>query len=114
MVDKIISVTNVENTKEVNGLINTFIEHKKLKLFHTKCKIIYIGKRHSTCPILKVYDQDMEEADDETYLGDIIDKKGNINKTIEKRSARGECIVSKILSVIKEIPLGKHKVKSAL
>ena len=74
MVDDIISVTNVENTKEVNSLINTFIEKKKLKLSHTKCKRIHIGKGHSTCPILKVHDQDMEEADDEKYLGDIIDK----------------------------------------
>ena len=56
----------------------------------------------------------MEEANDEKYLGDIIDKSGNINKTIEKRKARGEGIVSEILSIIKEIPLGKHKVKAAL
>ena len=56
----------------------------------------------------------MEEADDEKYLGDIIDKSGNINKTIEKRKARGEGIVSEILSIIKEIPLGKQKVKAAL
>ena len=48
MGDNIISVINVENT----DLIKTFIEHKKLKLSRTKCKIIKIGKGHSTCPIL--------------------------------------------------------------
>ena len=34
MVDDILTVTDVEKSQEVNNLINTFIEHKKLRLSH--------------------------------------------------------------------------------
>ena len=114
MVDDIVTVTSVEKSKEVNKLINTFFEQKKLKLSSKKCVRIHIGNGHQTCPKLKVHEEDMKEADHEKYLGDIIDKSGSINQTIEKRKARGDGIVSEILSIIKEIPLGRHNVKAAL
>ena len=60
MVDDIISVTNVEQTKIMNETINTFIESKKLKLSETKCYQIHIGKGHKGCPTLKVHDTDMK------------------------------------------------------
>ena len=57
MVDDIISVTNVEQTKNTNGTINTFIESKKLKFSKNKCYQIHIGKGHKGCPTLKVHDE---------------------------------------------------------
>ena len=58
MVDDIVTVTSVEKSKEVNKLINTFIEQKKLKLSSKKCVRIHIGNGHQTCPKLKVHEED--------------------------------------------------------
>ena len=114
MVDDIVSVTSVENTAKVNNMINTFIEHKKLKLSHSKCFRIHIGSNHKECPDLKVHDETMKESDKEKYLGDIIDNTGKLQETITNRKVKGQGIVAEILAIINEIPLGKHKVEVAL
>ena len=56
----------------------------------------------------------MKEAENEKYLGDVIDKSGKIQETINKRLKRGEGIISEILSILSEIPLGKYKIEAAL
>ena len=112
MVDNIL--TNVTKASEINTLVNTFIEHKKLKLSHEKCARIHIGKGHSNCPALKVHQLEMKDSDQEKYLGDMIDKSGTNDATINKRRAKGEGIVAEIISIISEIPLGQHKVKVPL
>ena len=56
----------------------------------------------------------MKEADQEKCLGDTIHKSGNIDETIEKRKNKGEGIIAEILSIISDIPLGKHKIEVAL
>ena len=114
MVDDIITVTNVEQTARMNSLINTFIEHKNLKLSKEKSYRIHIGKGHQKCPKLKVHESSIKEAESEKYLGDIIDKSGKIQTTIDKRLKRGEGIISEILSILSEIPLGKYKTEAAL
>ena len=114
MVDDIISVSNVENTASMNKLINNFIEHKKLKLSEQKCSRIHIGKGHSNCPELKVHEHIMKDAEREKYLGDWIDKSGKIQATIESRKSKGQGIVASILSIINEIPFGKHRVEVGL
>ena len=88
MVDDIITVTNVENTQTMNKLVNSFIEHKNLKLSKEKCYRINIGKGHNNCPKLKVHEHYMKETEKETYLGDIIDQNGKIQSTIDKRLKR--------------------------
>jgi hypothetical protein len=55
----------------------------------------------------------MKEANSEKYLGDILYETGNIQSTITKRKERGTGIVAEILSIINEIPLGKHKLDVA-
>ena len=90
MVDDIITVTNVEQTQTMNRLVNSFIEHKNLKLSKDKCYRIHIGKGHQTCPKLKVHESEMKEAEKEKYLGDIIDQNGKIQATIDKRLTKGE------------------------
>ena len=56
----------------------------------------------------------MKEAEREKYLGDIIDSTGSLEATIEHRQKKGDGIVSEILSIINEIPLGKYKVEVVL
>ena len=114
MVDDILTVTNVKDTATVNELVNTFIDQKKLRLSHAKCVRIHLGKGHLNCPQLKVHEKDMREAEREKYLGDIVDQTGKINVTIHKRVSKGEGIKTEIVSIINEIPFGKHKVEVAL
>ena len=114
MVDDILTVSNVENSQEINKLVNTFFEHKKLKLNSKKCFRIHIGKGHENCPEMKVHDKVMHDAEHEKYLGDVVDQSGTIQATINQRRSKGDGIVSEIISIINEIPLGEHKMHVAL
>ena len=114
MVDDIICVSSVENVVSMNSLINTFVDHKKLKLSEKKCFRIHIGEGHRNCPDLKVHDHVMKDAEKEKYLGDVIDKNGKIQATIENRKDKGQGIVASILSIINDIPFGKHRVEVGL
>ena len=114
MVDDILTVTNVEKSLKMNQLVNTFIEHKRLKLSDSKCSRVHIGSDHSKCPPLKVHDSVMKDSQKEKYLGDIIDSSEKIQPTIDQRKAKGNGIVSEITSIITEIPFGKHKMEVAM
>ena len=114
MVDDVITVSNVENTLRMNNLVNTFIESKKLRLSETKCSRIHIGKGHTTCPNLKVHNHEMHEAENEKYLGDIVDQSGKIEATIENRIKRGQGAVAQIKAILSEIPFGHHRMEVAL
>ena len=114
MVDDVICVTNVENTTRMNTLINTFIESKKLRLSETKCSRIHIGKGHDNCPKLKVHEHDMQEAQKEKYLGDIVDENGKIEATIDNRKKRGQGAIIEIQAILDEIPFGNHKIEVGL
>ena len=104
MVDDIISVTNVNQTQNMNILINTFIESKKLRLSKKKCFQVHIGNVHSKCPKLNVHEDVMKESKSEKYFGDVIDNKDSIMATIEDRNSKGQGLVSELLSIIDEIP----------
>ena len=104
----------MENTAEMNTLVKTFVESKKLRLSHEKCSRIYIGNGHTDCPKLKVHENTMKEAKSEKYLGDIINETWNIQATITKRKERGTGIVAEILPIITEIPLEKRKLDVGL
>ena len=101
MVDNILTVTNVENTLNMNNRVNTFIEHKNFRLSKTKCHRIHIGKGHKECPQLKVHENHMNNSIKEKYLGDIIDKHGSIQATIDSRKIKGNGIVAEISSILK-------------
>ena len=91
MVDDILTVSSVENSSDMNNLINSFIEHKKLKLSDTKCFRIHIGKGHHNCPDMKVHGWPMIDADKEKYLGDVIEEKKwyNPSNHESQKSPRG-------------------------
>ena len=114
MVDDVLSVSSGENTTEINKLINTFIESKRLRLSEKKCSRIHVGSNHETCPELKVHEHIMKEAESEKYLGDIVDKNGSIKATIENRKKRGQGSINEIMSILSEIPFGKYKTEVAL
>jgi hypothetical protein len=104
-------VTNVERTAEMNVLVNTFMESKKIQLSLKKCVRIHIGKDHSECPEVKVHNDNMKSAESEKYLGDIIHQDGTLKATIAQRKSKGNGIVAEILSILDEIPLGSNRVE---
>ena len=113
-VDDIISVTNVNQTQNMNNINNTFIESKNLRFSTTKCHQIHIGKGLKACPKLKVHKDDMREVDSEKYLSDAIDKTGSIQDTINSRKTKDQGIISEILSILDKIPLGLHRIDVAM
>ena len=56
----------------------------------------------------------MKESQDEKYLGDRINTKGNPKATIEERKNKGFAIASQILAMLKELPLGNKRVEIGL
>ena len=118
MVDDIISIQKCKSgASQTNGIINGFIESKKLTLSKDKCNKIHISKKpkkNKECADLKVHDEKMSDSQKEKYLGDIVDTSGKIRATIEDRQKRGYGIVAEILSILSEIPLGQHKMEIGL
>ena len=114
LVDDIITVSSVENTANVNKLVNTFVESKKLRLAKDKCHRIHIGKGHQQCPELSVHEHKMDDSDKEKYLGDYVHKSGKIQETINHRKNKGRGVVAEILSILDEIPLVKHRIEVGL
>ena len=104
----------LRKSENMNNLINTFIENKNLRLSSTKCYQIHIGKGHTTCPKLRVHDKEMKETEKEKYLGDIVDQNSSIQATIESRKSKGQGINTGIMSILDEIPLGKHRISVAM
>ena len=56
----------------------------------------------------------MKEVDSEKYFGDVINKKESIQATIENRKSKAKGFMSEVLSIINEIPLGKHTTTVAM
>ena len=56
----------------------------------------------------------MKDSECAKYLGDIIHTAGTMQETIENRQKKGEGIIAEMLSIINEVPLGKHKTEVAL
>ena len=119
MVDDILAVTKCSKQSiEVNAIVNTFMETKKLKLNKKKCHKIHIQVRNKKltkrCPNLKVHGEAMNEAVKVKYLGDQVAEKGSTKATIEERKAKGFGIISEISAITDDIPLGPWRIKSAL
>ena len=71
-------------------------------------------KKETVCPKLKVHEEEMETSDREKYLGDIFNKNGSPKMNIEERRHKGYGIVSEILAILSEVPLGSHKIEIGL
>ena len=115
MVDDILVTTKCgQESVKANSKVNAFIESKKLKLSTLKCHRMHLGKVLPTCPNLKVHEVDMEDSEQEKYLGDFLLNNGKLTKTIEDRCAKGYGQVSQILAILSEIPLGKYRIQMGL
>ena len=118
MVDDILSITKCStDAVKTNGVINGFIESKKLTLSHSKCHRIHISKnpkKNKECKDLKVHGEKMSNSDKEKYLGDIIDNTGKCRATIKERQKKGYGIVAEILAILSEIPLGQYRMEIGL
>ena len=79
-----------------------------------KCHRIHVGKGHKECPLLNVHEKTMKESKSEKYLGDIVDTTGSINATIQSRKAKAQGIITGIMAILDEIPLGRHKMDIAM
>ena len=66
------------------------------------------------CHKLKVHGSFMKSSNQQTYLGDIIDKTGKPRPNIEKRKQKGYGIIANILAIINEIPLAHLKIEAGL
>ena len=118
MVDDILAIQKCSNNSvKINAVINAFIEAKKLTFNKNKCHKIHIqknSKQVEDCHKLKVHNDEMHDSQREKYLGDIVDRSGKIRKTIEDRKSKGYGIVSEILAIINEIPLGQFRIEIGL
>ena len=115
MVDDILSIQSCSSKSlKINTAINTFIDLEKLKLSKSKCHNIHVGSKRKNCPVLKIQDKKMENSKRETYLGDIIDETGTNKPNLEKRKTKGYGIISNILAIVNEVPLGHWKVEAGL
>ena len=56
----------------------------------------------------------MSESKAEKYLGDIVHNSGSIKPNLARRLSKGWGKLSEILAMVKEAPLGKHKIMSGL
>ena len=115
MIDDILSVSNCnEKSVEMNAEINAFVEAKKLKLSEDKCSRIQVGNKCEECPVLLVNGNPMKNTHEFQYLGDLTNSSGRPKNTIEERKVKGFAIVSQIMALIKEFPLGRMKVRIGL
>ena len=116
MVDDVLCVQKCStNTVKLNSLINSFIENKKLKLSTKKCHRIHIqsqkDKRKTECQEIKVHENEMQNSNEQKYLGELICSNGSVRNTIEERRNKGYGIVNEIIAIIDEIPLGKFRLE---
>ena len=88
-------------TKELNSVINSKIESKKLSLGPDKCGKLHISKGgKGNCPNeLKVHNESMKNKTQLKYLGEILNIQGNINDTILERSTRAIGLRTQIKSL---------------
>ena len=115
MVDDILGIQQCsKKSLQLNSVINTFINLEKLRLSSKKCSNVHIGRGKLECHTLKVHGQVMKNSNQETYLGDLIDKSGKARTNIEKRKSKGYGIIANILAIINEIPLAHWKIEAGL
>ena len=115
MVDDVLTVQKCSTSSiQMNSVVNSFMELKKLTLSDKKCSKIHIGKRNMNCHKLKVHDKFMKDSNQERYLGDQIRNDAKVKATIDDRVGKGYGIVTEINTILEEIPLGRYRVEIGL
>ena len=60
-------MTNVENTQNMNEIVNKFVESKNLRLSKSKCFTTHTGRGHEACPEMKVHEDTLKDVKQEKY-----------------------------------------------
>ena len=103
MIDDILTVNKCGvPALEMNAILNSKVESKKLRMNKGKCYRIHIVK-NSCKSKLKVHEFEMERATSAVYLGDVINESGNINETVRLREVKAIGIISQITSILKTV-----------
>ena len=115
MVDDVLGLQNcLAKSKQLNTVVNTFMELEKLTLSKTKCHKLHIGSNESIYPDMIVHGEAVRNSKREKYLGDIIASNGSAKPNLAKRMSRGWGRVSEILGLVKEAPLGYRRITAGL
>ena len=80
----------------------------------TKCHRIHIGKRNKLCPPLHVHGTELKTVFSDVYLGDEISADGTNTLNIQRRVARGEGIISQLMTLLEKTSIEKHHFKIAI
>ena len=132
MVDDIICVSEWGfKSVMINSYLTCKTSIKKLQFGPKKCKKVHIGKEHEQYKCHPIFVDsweernirkgdgkeviedvlvgkvEMEETNEEKYLGDIVSKDGRNIKNIQARVNKGKGIVKRILEILEGIPFGK-------
>ena len=115
----------------MNAYINAKTNLKKLQFGPDKCHKMHIGPKKSYCPDLHIDswkienkteietknielidvfegEVEMEESEEEKYLGDYITSDGSNKKNVAARKGKGFGIIDKIMSMLEEIAFGPN------
>ena len=134
MIDDLLCVSECGHR---TSMLNSYINHKtssmKLQFGTSKCKKLHVGKKEKDYKCVKmsvdkwteeerkmekrnesyikdtfVGREEMEEKEDEKYLGDLISTDGRNLKNVRARIAKGKGIINRIFNILEILPLGKH------
>ena len=132
MMDDVLTISECgTKTSMVHGFMKMKTDSKKLQFGAPKCKKMHVGKNLESFKwqTLKVDDwkeieivneetgdeeiqdiiegtKDMENKENEKYLGDILSTDGRNIKNVKARVSKGTGIISRILAMLEGIPFG--------
>ena len=100
---------------ELNAIINSKMETRKVRLSDDKCFKIHICQTSAKCTqVLKVHESNIQTVSQATYLGDVLSESGTIDETIVQRGHKAIRIISQISSMLGSISLGNFHYDIAL
>ena len=108
------------NALESNIFITKQIEMKRLQFNvgstnkKSKCQIMHIGSKSSKCLPVFARNKALDEVNQISYLGDLVDCSGDNMPNIRNRVAKSKAIISDIFSILENICLGPHFFRIAL
>ena len=134
MIDDLLCISECGyKTPMLNTYMKVKTNSKKLQFGDQKCKKLHVGKlcEEFKCHKISVDawreitifkdeigvdkiedkysgEEEIEEKTEEKYLGDIISNDGRNIKNIKSRIAKGNGIVSKIMTILDAFPFGSH------
>ena len=106
LMDDVLSVSTCGiKSVEMNALINSKIEGKKLRLNQKKCHKMHIRSKKSKveeCDTnLVAHDKSIEDVNKFSYLGDVLSSEKGYQENVEAREGKAIGIRNQIMSILK-------------